>query len=46
MMDDHLTQAVLAKAFHGEEAPTETDLVRREHRPYELAADLLACFSA
>ena len=39
---DALTQAVLAKAFRGELAPTEADLARRENRPYEPAADLLA----
>jgi len=39
---DALTQAVLAKAFRGELVPTEADLARRENRPYEPAADLLA----
>jgi type I restriction enzyme S subunit len=39
---DSLTQAVLAKAFRGELVPTEAELARREHRPYEPAADLLA----
>lgn len=39
---DTLTQAVLAKAFRGELVPTEAELARRENRPYEPAADLLA----
>ena len=39
---DALTQAVLAKAFRGELVPTEAALARRENRPYEPAADLLA----
>ncbi len=39
---DALTQAVLAKAFRGELVPTEAELARRENRPYEPAADLLA----
>lgn len=39
---DSLTQAVLAKAFRGELVPTEAELARRENRPYEPAADLLA----
>ncbi len=37
-----LTQAVLAKAFRGELVPTEAELARRDGRPYEPAADLLA----
>jgi type I restriction enzyme, S subunit len=41
-MADRLTQAVLAKAFRGELVPTEAALARRENRPYEPAADLLA----
>jgi type I restriction enzyme S subunit len=41
-MADQLTQAVLAKAFRGELVPTEAELARRENRPYEPAADLLA----
>lgn len=39
---DALTQAVLAKAFRGELVPTEAELARRDGRPYEPAADLLA----
>lgn len=39
---DALAQAVLAKAFRGELVPTEADLARRDDRPYEPAADLLA----
>ena len=39
---DALTQAVLAKAFRGELVPTEAALARRDNRPYEPAADLLA----
>jgi type I restriction enzyme S subunit len=39
---DSLTQAILAKAFRGELVPTEAELARRENRPYEPAADLLA----
>jgi restriction endonuclease S subunit len=39
---DAITQAVLAKAFRGELVPTEAELARRENRPYEPAADLLA----
>jgi type I restriction enzyme S subunit len=39
---DALTQAVLARAFRGELMPTEVELARRENRPYEPAADLLA----
>ena len=41
-MADQLTQAMLAKAFRGELVPTEAELARREGRPYEPAADLLA----
>ncbi len=36
-----LTQAILAKAFHGELVPTEAELARRESRPYEPASVLL-----
>ena len=36
-----LTQAILAKAFHGELVPTEAELARREGREYEPAAALL-----
>ena len=39
---DALTQAVLAKAFRGELVPTEAESARRDNRPYEPAADLLA----
>jgi len=39
---DALTQAVLVKAFRGELVPTEAELARRDNRPYEPAADLLA----
>ena len=39
---DALTQAVLAKAFRGELVLTEAELARRDNRPYEPAADLLA----
>jgi type I restriction enzyme S subunit len=39
---DTLTPAVLSKAFRGELVPTEAELARRENRPYESAADLLA----
>jgi len=39
---DALTQAVLAKAFRGELVPTEAALARRDNRPYESAAELLA----
>ena len=36
-----LTQAVLAKAFHGELVPTEAELARREGRDDEPAGALL-----
>lgn len=36
-----LTQAILAKAFHGELVPTEAELARREGRDYEPASALL-----
>jgi type I restriction enzyme S subunit len=39
---EKLTQAVLAKAFRGELAPTEAELARREGRSYESASELLA----
>jgi type I restriction enzyme, S subunit len=39
---ESLAQAVLAKAFRGELVPTEAELARRENRPFESAADLLA----
>ncbi len=39
---DKLTQAILAKAFHGELVPTEAELARQEGREYETAAELLA----
>jgi type I restriction enzyme, S subunit len=38
---DKLTQAILAKAFRGELAPTEAQLARREGRSYEPASALL-----
>jgi type I restriction enzyme S subunit len=41
-----LTQAILAKAFHGELVPTEADLARREGRSYEPASALLARIKA
>jgi type I restriction enzyme S subunit len=39
---DALSRAVLARAFRGELVPTEAELARRDNRPYEPAADLLA----
>ena len=39
---ESLAQAVLSKAFRGELVPTEAELARREKRPFESAADLLA----
>jgi type I restriction enzyme R subunit len=36
-----LTQAIPAKAFHGELVPTEAELDRREGRDYESATELL-----
>jgi len=38
---EHLTQAVLAKAFRGELVPTEAELARKEGREYEPASVLL-----
>lgn len=38
---DRLTQAILAKAFRGELAPTEAELARAEGRDYETAEELL-----
>jgi type I restriction enzyme S subunit len=38
---DKLTQAILAKAFRGELAPTEAELARQEGRDYEPASVLL-----
>jgi hypothetical protein len=38
---DKLTQAILAKAFRGEPAPTEAELARREGRDCEPASVLL-----
>ena len=38
---DKLTQAILAKAFRGELAPTEAELARREGCDYEPASVLL-----
>lgn len=38
---EKLTQATLAKAFHGELVPTEAELARREGRDYEPASVLL-----
>lgn len=38
---EHLTQAVLAKAFRGELVATEAELARRERRDYEPASVLL-----
>ena len=38
---EKLTQAILAKAFRGELAPTEAELARREGRFYETASELL-----
>jgi type I restriction enzyme S subunit len=38
---EHLTQAVLAKAFRGELVPTEAELASREGRDYEAASVLL-----
>jgi type I restriction enzyme S subunit len=43
---EHLTQAVLAKAFRGELVPTGAELARREGREYEPAAVLLARIKA
>lgn len=43
---EHLTQAVLAKAFRGELVPTEADLARREGREYESASELLRRITA
>jgi type I restriction enzyme, S subunit len=38
---EHMTQAILAKAFRGELVPTEAELARREGREYEPASVLL-----
>src|SRR5687767_13824377 len=38
---EHLTQAILAKAFRGELVPTEAELARRDGREYESAAVLI-----
>lgn len=38
---EKMTQAILAKAFRGELAPTEAELARREGRDYEPASVLL-----
>ena len=38
---EKLTQAILAKAFHGELVPTEAELARKEGRDYEPASVLL-----
>jgi hypothetical protein len=38
---EKLTQAILAKAFRGELAPTEAELASREGRDYEPASVLL-----
>jgi type I restriction enzyme S subunit len=43
---ERLTQAVLAKAFHGELVPTEAELARRDGRDYEPASALLARIQA
>ena len=43
---EKLTQAILAKAFHGELVPTEAELARRESRSYEPASALLARIKA
>ena len=43
---DKLTQAILAKAFRGELAPTEAELARCEGRACESAADMLARIEA
>jgi type I restriction enzyme S subunit len=38
---NNITQSVLAKAFHGELAPTEFELAKAEGRPFESAEELL-----
>jgi type I restriction enzyme S subunit len=43
---EKLTQGILAKAFRGELVPTEAELARLEHRPYESASELLARIKA
>ena len=43
---DKITQAVLAKAFHGELVPTEAELARTEGRTYETADELLSRVAA
>ena len=43
---EKLTQAILAKAFHGELVPTEAELARIEGRSYEPAFALLAKIEA
>jgi len=43
---EKLSQAILAKAFHGELVPTEAELARREGRSYEPASALLAKIKA
>jgi len=43
---EKLTQAILAKAFHGELVPTEAELARRKGPSYESASALIAKIEA